>query len=65
MSIQVIVTDVVRETGGLVFWMDGGDLILKPMTALWRLVAQRGIWSTVTSRGLEYVISRRIASVAF
>lgn len=39
----LIVEEVMRDYGGLVFWMDSGDIIEKNFDETWNEVARRGM----------------------
>jgi hypothetical protein len=39
----LIVEEIVRDYGGLVFWMDAGDIITEDFTRTWNEVARRGM----------------------
>jgi hypothetical protein len=41
----VIVEEVIRDYGGLVFWMDAGNEITEDFTETWRQVAEMGVFS--------------------
>lgn len=52
----VIVRDLAREFGGLVFWHDSGNHIWKPMTSLWRRIAAEGVVSTFTPGSIRQFV---------
>jgi hypothetical protein len=39
----LIVEEIVRDYGGLVFWMDAGDIIEEDFGRTWNEVAERGL----------------------
>ena len=43
---QSLVTDVLRETGGLVLWLDAGDMLWRRPVEVLRATAANGAYST-------------------
>jgi hypothetical protein len=46
----IIVADVLAETGGAILWLDAGDIVLRPLREIRRLLATTGVYSP-PSRG--------------
>jgi hypothetical protein len=54
----IIVRDVVLEQGGLVLWMDAGDIVHRSLQTVWNDLATHGVYSTETLGTVkEYVVT--------
>jgi len=49
-----IVEEVIRDFGGLVLWLDAGDMLTKSLeeNGLWNTIAGAGVWSTATGTNI-------------